>query len=499
MNVSIGPVAFDTNNDDKIDQDLTYRGLRRFVTYIVRVYWLPSTTGEEKAIWPYLPDVSQEVYDSERDQVEWKVLLPRALPNGLLEIPSSAAPTGALVKEHTDVRAAVFDALVRFTYEGKSASAIKDALTAAFSGGFFDKLGEKATFAGTDVVKMVKLPRGTYKLEVTYKPKTTSVTFPAYTLDLSNVNIGTVAAEVELPLTDISFKAVDMQGRILTGVKVEATPDLYYKMAEAGGVVTMTAAYKPQLYDVKLSWTSPDYGTTATASVSDTPTGLNGKAVSLPVGVVTVTVVDTDGKPIGGIPVKLGKVTKETDAEGKVLFEQVPLESEGAPIKYTIVFTIRGKDFSKDYELSTARTSITFIGELYKLKVRVVGAAGQPLPFARVKVTRAGVEVGTFTADQSGLVQVPDLLLDDYGVEAFWKGYTGAATVTKDDLKAGRIVEISLPPYVEIAGIPLEFGTFIALIIGIILLVIVIVIIVSEYIRWRGRRLGIYPPPPPKK
>jgi len=500
MNVSVGPVAFDTDGDDVIDTVNLERGVTRYVTYIVRVYWLPSTDGTGKAIWPYLPDIAQEVYDSERDQVEWKVLLPRALPTGTLAISTSEAPTGALVKEHADVRAAVFDALVRFTYEGKSASAIKEALTAVFSGGFFDKLGEAATFAGTDVVKVVKLPRGTYKLEITYKPKTTSVTFPAYTLDLSNVNIGTVTAEVELPLTDVSFKAVDLQGRSLPGVKVEVTPDLYYELKPpVGGVVTLTAVYKPQIYDVKLTWTSPAYGTTATTSVSDTPAGLNGKAVALPVGIVTVSVVDLEGKPIGGVPVKLGKITKETDAEGKVMFEQVPLESEGAPIKYTFVFTIKGKEFSKDYELSTARTSITFIGELFTLKVRVVGAAGQPLPYAKVKVMRGGVEVGTFTADESGVVQVPDLLLDDYSVEASWKGYTGTGAVTKDDLKTGRIVEISLAPYVEIAGIPLEFGTFVALIIGIILLVIVIVIILSEYIRWRGRRLGIYPPAPPKK
>ncbi|RLE61974.1 MAG: hypothetical protein DRJ47_11415, partial [Thermoprotei archaeon] len=118
MNVSVGPVAFDTDGDDVLDTFNLIRGRAMFVTYIVRVYWLPSTDGTGKAIWPYLPDIAQEVYDSERDQVEWKVLLPRALPNGVLEISSAAAPTGALVKEHADVRAAVFDALVRFTYEG---------------------------------------------------------------------------------------------------------------------------------------------------------------------------------------------------------------------------------------------------------------------------------------------------------------------------------------------------------------------------------------------
>jgi hypothetical protein len=45
----------------------------------------------------------------------------------------------------------------------------------------------------------------------------------------------------------------------------------------------------------------------------------------------------------------------------------------------------------------------------------------------------------------------------------------------------------------------MTFATFLALIIGLILLVIVVAVIVSEYIRWRGRRLGIYPAAPPKK
>jgi len=94
---------------------------------------------------------------------------------------------------------------------------------------------------------------------------------------------------------------------------------------------------------------------------------------------------------------------------------------------------------------------------------------------------------------------VPKMALSDYTVEAEWKGFRGSATISKEDLKAGRAVEISLPPYTEIAGVPLTFGALLALIIGFIILVIVIVILLSEYIRWRGRRLGIYPPPPPKK
>jgi DMSO/TMAO reductase YedYZ heme-binding membrane subunit len=44
----------------------------------------------------------------------------------------------------------------------------------------------------------------------------------------------------------------------------------------------------------------------------------------------------------------------------------------------------------------------------------------------------------------------------------------------------------------------MSLATLLALAIGIILLVIVLAIIISEYRWWRGRRLGVYAPPPPK-
>jgi len=46
MNVSVGPIAYDANNDDEIDFSDPTRGLDHFVTYIIRVYW--TTTGTLK-------------------------------------------------------------------------------------------------------------------------------------------------------------------------------------------------------------------------------------------------------------------------------------------------------------------------------------------------------------------------------------------------------------------------------------------------------------------
>jgi len=302
-------------------------------------------------------------------------------------------------------------------------------------------------------------------------------------------------------MTDVSFQVVDMLGRPLPDAKVSVAPDTYGGFSNVGGVITIRAIVTTQVYEFKISWASPVYKTEASATIADTPEGLAArKTIELPVGDVTVSVVDLKGEPIAGAEVSFGGVSKTTDADGKAFFEQVPLEKEGAGISYDIVVKREGYTaFTGAETVSRSKTSITVIGELFTLRVRVIGAAGQGLPFAKVVVKRAGAEIGTYTTDEGGFLELDKMALSDYDVEAEWKGFRGSATVTKDDLKAGRAVEISLPPYTEIAGVPLTFATFLALIIGLVLLVIVLVVILSEYVRWRGRRLGIYPPPPPKK
>ncbi|MEM2366596.1 MAG: carboxypeptidase regulatory-like domain-containing protein, partial [Nitrososphaerota archaeon] len=340
--------------------------------------------------------------------------------------------------------------------------------------------------------------------------------------DLSAANVGTVAGELQVAVGDISVAVKDITGRVLSdaiakfeGVEQKLTiPEAIldkYKLAseedaktlKAVGAIFVTKLPIPTniRYSLDLSWTSPDFGTEAKVSIVDTVDGINAKReITLPVGVVTVNVVDAQGRPVSGAEVSLGAVKAKTDAAGKAVFESVPLESEGKGIAYQVVVTREGEEVYKATEkFSTAKTSITVIGQLFDLSVLVKGAAGQGLPFATVTLKRAGVVVGHFTTDEGGAVTIPKLVAADYEVEATYKGYTGTVTVSKADLMAGKRAEITLPPYIEIAGMPLTFATFLALIIGIILLVIVIVVIAFEYVRWRGRRVGIFPPPPPKK
>ncbi len=415
---------------------------------------------------------------------------------------------------HWDIMAKIFDIRVRHYYgEAKPIE-----VDATFYREFPDKANGTVEFKAKEVIEVKRLNRGTYD-EIA---KWLGVIVGRKSFDLSAANVGTVAGELQVAVGDISVAVKDITGRVLSdaiakfeGVEQKLTiPEAIlakYKLAseedaktlKAVGAIFVTKLPIPTniRYSLDLSWTSPDFGTEAKVSIVDTVDGINAKReITLPVGVVTINVVDAQGRPVSGAEVSLGAVKAKTDAAGKAVFESVPLESEGKGIAYQVVVTREGEEVYKATEkFSTAKTSITVIGQLFDLSVLVKGAAGQGLPFATVTLKRAGVVVGHFTTDEGGAVTIPKLVAADYEVEATYKGYTGTVTVSKADLMAGKRAEITLPPYIEIAGMPLTFATFLALIIGIILLVIVIVVIAFEYVRWRGRRVGIFPPPPPKK
>ncbi|MCS7136021.1 MAG: carboxypeptidase-like regulatory domain-containing protein [Aigarchaeota archaeon] len=415
---------------------------------------------------------------------------------------------------HWDIMAKIFDIRVRHYY----AEAKPIEVDATFYREFPDKTGGTVEFKAKEVIEVKRLNRGTYD-EIA---KWLGVVVGRKSFDLSAANVGTVAGELQVAVGEISVAAKDITGRVLSdavakfeGVEQKLTiPSeilAKYKLAseddaktlKAVGAVFVTKLPVPTniRYSLDLSWTSPTFGTEAKVSIVDTVDGINARReIILPVGVVTVNVVDGKGSPVAGAEVSLGAVKAKTDAAGKAVFESVPLEREGKGISYQIVVVREGEEVYRTTEtFSTAKTSITVIGQLFDLSVSVKGAAGQGLPFATVTLKRAGVVVGHFTTDEGGSVTIPKLVAADYEVEASYKGYTGTAKVSKADLMAGKMAEITLPPYIEIAGMPMTFATFVALIIGIILLVIVVVVIAFEYVRWRGRRVGIFPPPPPKK
>jgi hypothetical protein len=339
-----------------------------------------------------------------------------------------------------------------------------------------------------------RLARGTYDI-VAYWPKEGGAEVGRRTVDISRSNVGTVEGTVVLALRDVSFTVVDRQGRPLSGARVSVSPDLVRTddiQLRPDQIFTLLRVPDGRTYDFTIEWTSP-YGTTARAAVRETPAGLQARgSIVVPVDDVSIKVVDFDGRPVAGAAIKFaGQDVGSTDSQGVIIVGQVPLDND-----YTISVTKEGTEIGSDRVRFTAsRTSATIQAGIYDITVLVKGAAGQPIQGALVELIKDGTTIARAATDASGTAVFAKLVGADYTVRAAYEQFSSTASLAKGT----RSAQITLDLYTVLLGVPMTFATFLALIIGLILLVIVVVVIVSEYIRWRGRRLGIYPAAPPKK
>jgi hypothetical protein len=522
MNLTFGKWNYDANDDDTVDAS----GVRSPLELIVRVYWLSNdptpnnAVGNLLPVWPFRDETAPlprhvKVYDSDFDETDAaaktlkversEAALGLRLPDRVI---SASDPVSRGV--HRDVTTAVFDFKALLNYAGKT---LPDEILKRLEVFVYKKVGvtTELSLRFTEGVGMTKgtftinrLPRGVYELEVRFGA---AGTIFKRTFDISTVNVGTVQVEASLPFTDLSFEVTDLKGRPLTIAPgdVSIEPAAYYFRTEvAGNVITITALYTGAPVTITVKYSSPTYGTSVQVTLTDTADGIRtrligGRTLQLPVDDVVITAVDAQGRPVGGAVVTFKGVTKTTGSDGKAVFERVPLGTEDAPIAYNVRVSVEGVEvYNKDEPISVARKEISVLAQLFALTVRVVGELGQGLQGASVQLLRAGTTVATGSADSAGAVRFERLAPASYEVRAQYKGFSGTATVSLDALRRGEVVEIRLPVYVEVLGIPLSLATLLALVIGIILLVIVLAIIISEYRWWRGRRLGVYAPPPPK-
>jgi hypothetical protein len=377
----------------------------------------------------------------------------------------------------------VLDLRLRFVY-GDTQKPVEPEYTLSAPGlALPDKFNIPGKGAVLDVRRLV---RGTYEVEARYPdPTGQPLVVGKQTIELSTRNVdGTVV----LALRDVSFTVVDRQGRTLIGAKVTVG-----KITQTGDtVVTLLAIPDGVSYDFKVEWTSK-YGTTASATVRETARGLQEKgSIVLLVDDVTINVVDFDGRPVAGADVTIVTEKGETDSQGIVIFSQVPLEN-----KYIINVSKDGTTFDPAEVIFTAaRTSATIEVGIYDIIVVVKGAAGQPIQGAVVQLLKNNVPLEPkLTTDSSGTAIFTKVVGADYAVKATYERFETQGSLPKKT----RSITLTLDLYTVLFGVPMSFATFLALIIGLILLVIVVAVIVSEYIRWRGRRLGIYPAAPPKK
>jgi hypothetical protein len=407
----------------------------------------------------------------------------------ILEALASCPPSGW--GRSFDVITRIFDLRLRFVYGDAQRPADPYFEFSAPSLALPDQFKIKGQGAIFDAKR---LARGTYDI-VAYWPKEGGAEVGRRTVDISRSNVGTVEGTVVLALRDVSFTVVDRQGRPLSGARVSVSPDLVRTddiQLRPDQIFTLLRVPDGRTYDFTIEWTSP-YGTTARAAVRETPAGLQARgSIVVPVDDISVKVVDFDGRPVAGAAIKVaGQDVGSTDSQGVIIVGQVPLDND-----YTISVSKEGTEIGSDRVRFTAsRTSATIQAGIYDITVLVKGAAGQPIQGALVELIKGGTTIARAATDASGTAVFTKLVGADYTVRAAYEQFSSTASLAKGT----RSAQITLDLYTVLLGVPMTFATFLALIIGLILLVIVVVVIVSEYIRWRGRRLGIYPAAPPKK
>jgi hypothetical protein len=332
-----------------------------------------------------------------------------------------------------------------------------------------------------------RVVRGVYDVLARW-PDGRGVEVGVMTVGVSGSN---VVGTVVLALRDVSFSVVDRRGRQLSGARISISPKLMRDEdmhLTPDTVFTLLRIPDGRVYEFTVEWAS-EFGTIAKAVVRDTPAGLQARgSVTVPVDDVLIKVVDLEGRPVAGAAIKFaGRDVGSTDSQGVIIVGQVPLDND-----YPITVTKDGAEIgSYIVRFTASRTSATIQAGIYDITVLVKGTAGQPIQGALVELVKDGITIARVTTDASGTAVFSKVIGADYVVRASYGGFRAETSLPKGI----RNTQITLNIYTLLIGVPVNFPTFLALTIGFILLIIVAAFAVSEYIRWRGRRLGIYPAP----
>lgn len=250
-------------------------------------------------------------------------------------------------------------------------------------------------------------------------------------------------------------------------------------------------------YRIQVFWSGisePIYDANVTIERSAVTTPEKVINVNLDVRDFTVVVQSFFGTPLKGASVELTKadgtkVTDSLDTEGKIKVFDAPLG------KVTVKVVSISPFGTVDHDLGTITAghgeTVTVVDENFaKLVVKVTGARGQGLEGADVTVKMDGTTIATGTTGPDGTFTVEVVSGKTYSAEATYAGKTAkpkTATVTPG-AKETVTYEMSVDVWIEIAGWAMDFGTFIGLILMIVLAIILLFILLHEYSVWRRKR-----------
>jgi hypothetical protein len=359
-----------------------------------------------------------------------------------------------------------------------------------------------------EVKIVIEGPGGTWTLEGRSSVSLTGVTSGTYTVKVyyrgylvatraAVVNRDNVALSIPIPFVDVVLRVVDLKGRELSGrlyAKVEPR-DGYSDLTVSGSSIVIRRALEPVAYSVYVEWESPLYAKKASANLTEPAWSLVRRGtVQLPVTDLTISVIDKEGKGVGGAEVRIANQVLTTGDDGRIVVQRVPVEYRGEPVSYDLEVRYMGYLVHRGSVLtSTTNYAFTFTADLRKLTVLVLGEAGQGIPNAKVSLLREGNEVGTAFTDAGGRASFEGVIPVEHFLRVEYKSLSQTLRLLPSQM-TGRPITVQLPVYVELGGVPLSTVQLYVLVGGAVIAVIAVAVSAFLLVRRRARKVRVVGP-----
>jgi hypothetical protein len=346
------------------------------------------------------------------------------------------------------------------------------------------------TFEGRSSVSLTGVTSGTYTVKVYYRGYLVATRAAV-------VNRDNVALSIPIPFVDVVLRVVDLKGRELSGrlyAKVEPR-DGYSDLTVSGSSIVIRRALEPVAYSVYVEWESPLYAKKASANLTEPAWSLVRRGtVQLPVTDLTISVIDKEGKGVGGAEVRIANQVLTTGDDGRIVVQRVPVEYRGEPVSYDLEVRYMGYLVYRGSVLtSTTNYAFTFTADLRKLMVLVLGEAGQGIPDAKVSLLREGNEVATAFTDASGRASFEGVIPVEHFLRVEYKSLSQTLRLLPSQMTERPII-VQLPVYVELGGVPLSTVQLYVLVGGAVIAVIAVAVSAFLLVRRRTRKVRVVGP-----
>jgi hypothetical protein len=274
----------------------------------------------------------------------------------------------------------------------------------------------------------------------------------------------------------IRFIVTDKYGKPLEGaiVVLQTIDNTYVLPPTDKDGITLSGDFIPSgIYHITVKWKTPYEGEEVIVYSEnikiEEPYIFDLKTQVFP---IVIKIITPRGVPLDGTLVYLnGKAIGYTGHDGQIRVDRVTFGT------YEVKTTWLGTDVSPGLvDITSEEVEVVVARNIVPIRIRVVGAREQGLPFAEVLITRNNVTLQSFVDDQG--ILVTELPIGNYTIAAHYKGLGASQNV---DLLSEATVILRTAVFMELFGASMTFSTFILWVIMVEIVVILLIIIAQEY------------------